>query len=376
MAFKPAIDCTHYLGDRPCRFKASCRCDHYEPMGHRILIIKLGALGDVVRTVCLLPTLKREYPTSHVTWVSRPAGVAILTGHPQIDLLAAFDGESVLALSQQRFDMVLSLDKEAAPTALCSEVSCPDKRGIGMSAFGTPEPCNAACEPYFQLALDDELKFRHNRKSYPQLIHEALALPYIRRPYQLFCGDKALQRARARLAGHCAESSVGVVGLNTGSGSVFANKSPRPSWWVELARQLRDRGCAVVLLGGPSERTINAWIAEQVGGGVHDAGTDNTEAEFVALISQCDVVVTGDTLALHVAVARRVAVVALFGPTCPQEIDLFGLGRKILSPVDCGPCYRRQCDRRPSCMDLMPADQVLAAVADHCRSRPTQRVAL
>jgi heptosyltransferase-2 len=72
-------------------------------------------------------------------------------------------------------------------------------------------------------------------------------------------------------------------------------------------------------------------------------------------------VVTGDTTALHLAVGLRKKVVALFGPTCAQEIELYGRGEKIVSPLSCSPCYRRSCDRDPNCMKTVSAEEVLKA---------------
>ena len=370
-----APDCKHYLGDRPCRYRQRCRCKHYAPRQPRIAIIKLGALGDVVRTACLLPTLKERHPDSHITWVSKPNGVRILRGHPQIDRLLTFDAETMLTLGQQRFDLVLSLDKEPGPTALCNTLACDDKRGIGMSEWGTPAPLDAACEPYFALGLDDDLKFHRNRKTYPQLIHEALGLGYIRRPYRLHPSGDALRRASEHFAPWRAQAAGPLVGLNTGAGAVFANKAPSPARWVTIGRALIERGCSIVLLGGPDEVDTNAWIAERLDGPVHDVGGDNTEPQFVALLGRCDAIITGDTFALHAAVARRVPVVALFGPTCAQEIDLFDLGRKLVSPVDCGPCYRRRCDRPHSCMDAISVASIADAVETLCRRRPARQVA-
>ncbi len=371
---EPATDCKHFLGDRPCVYRDRCRCDHYEAMGHRIAIIKLGAIGDVVRTACLLPTLKREYPTSHITWVSKPNGVRILAGHPHIDRRVAFDAEAMLTLPAQTFDLVLSLDKEPGPAALCNALNCPDKRGVGLSEFGTPEPINDACRPYFLLGLDDELKFNHNRDSYPKLIHDALGLPYIRQPYRLHPNSIALKRAATMFEPWRAAAAGPIVGLNTGCGAVFANKAPAPAQWVRIARELLDRGYGVALLGGPDEAAINTWIAERVAD-VHDSGVDNSEPEFVAVVGQCDAVITGDTLALHAAVSQRVPVVGLFGPTCGQEIDLFGAGCKIISDLSCGPCYRRSCDRSPSCMAAIGVEKIVAALESVCRRR-VERITL
>ena len=57
------LDCRYFLGDRPCKFKRSCPgCKEYSPMGQRILIVKLAASGDVLRTTPLLSGLKRAHP--------------------------------------------------------------------------------------------------------------------------------------------------------------------------------------------------------------------------------------------------------------------------------------------------------------------------
>lgn len=372
MTLELALDCKHYLGDRPCRYAQRCRCAHYEPMGMRVLIIKLGALGDVVRTACLLPTLHEQYQPVHVTWVTKPSGQRILAGHPQIDQLLAFDPANTLALTQQKFDLVISLDKEPAPTALAEAVAAPDKRGIGLSKWGTPRPMNPACESYFELGLDDELKFHVNRKSYPQLVHEALDLPYAHRPYELFFTEDEAARAEQLLAPWRIATQRPIVGLNTGSGAVFSHKAPNPDRWVQIARALIVRGYAPVLLGGPSEVDANAWIARRLDGEVFDTGGDHTESEFTAVVDQCDTVVAGDTLALHVAVARKAPVVVLFGPTCAQEIELFGRGEKIISQLPCGPCYKRDCTRMPSCTDAIDPEQIAEAVSRVCPAETVQ----
>ena len=61
-----AYDCRHFLGDRPCAWHKRegllCTCEHYEPITQRVLIVKLDAMGDVLRTTALLPArLRAEY---------------------------------------------------------------------------------------------------------------------------------------------------------------------------------------------------------------------------------------------------------------------------------------------------------------------------
>jgi heptosyltransferase-2 len=368
------LDCRHYRGDRPCAQGVSgvcpAQCPQHSPMGTRILIIKLGALGDVIRTAALLPGLKEQWPQSHVTWVTRESGVRTLANHPLIDRLVAFDAETLCHLEHERFDLCLSLDKEPGPTALAMRVDARDKRGIGLSAYGTPFPLNPECVPYFQLGLDNELKFRRSQQTYPELIYAAVGLEYGGQRYRLYPTEA--QRARAERLwndlGVCAGEVV--VGLNTGAGRVFANKNWPADKFVALAeRVIAQNGWRVALLGGPDERDLNASIAKACPG-VLDTGCDHPELEFAVLVRRCDVLVTGDTLAVHVAIAGDVPAVVLFGPTCPQEIDLYGRGEKIVTKLSCAPCYQRRCDRAPSCMADIAVERVLVAAARQVATSP------
>jgi heptosyltransferase-2 len=330
----------------------------------------------VIRTAALLPGLKAVWPASHITWVSQPSGVRVLANHPLIDRRLVFDAPTVCHLEYERFDLCLSLDKEPGPTALAMRVQATEKRGIGLSPYGTPYPLNEECAHYFHLGLSDPLKFRANDKSYPQLIYEAVGLTYRGERARLYpsAADQARAARRWRALGVGGEAVV--VGLNTGAGRVFANKSWSADQFVALARRVREKhGWQIALLGGPEERALNARIAA-VCPGVVDTGCDHSELEFAALVARCNVVVTGDTMAMHVASAAEVPCVVLFGPTCHQEIDLCGRGEKIVTELSCAPCYRRACDETPSCMDSITVERVCAAVKRWVNVAPTRPVAL
>ncbi|HFA50228.1 MAG TPA: glycosyltransferase family 9 protein [Bacteroidetes bacterium] len=363
MGLKIALDCRHFIGDRPCTFKMKCICENYSPMGKRILIIKLGALGDVVRTLSLLPSLKKVYPKSHISWVSLPNGVRILKGHPLIDQLFAYDSPGITALQAQEFDLIISLDKEPEPAGLCNILKAKEKKGICLSKWGTPQPTDPKVEPYFELGLDDDLKFFKNKKTYPELIHEALDVPYRREPYRLYPDKQAKEKAQ-RIFSSFTQSKRAVVGLNTGAGNVFACKAPSKEKWVEIAKELLNLGYLVALYGGPYEKELNQWINKACDNQLLDTGTDNTEMEFVALVGLSDVFVTGDTLGLHVAISQGVPTVALFGPTCAQEIDLFDNGVKLVTPAECAPCYKRSCQKNPNCMDIISSREIVQAVVN------------
>jgi heptosyltransferase-2 len=131
------------------------------------------------------------------------------------------------------------------------------------------------------------------------------------------------------------------------------------------------------LLGGESEREFNERVWELTANHrLLDVGCDNSMEEFFALVDACDAVVSSDSLGMHVAIARRVPTVALFGPTAAQEVDLFGRGEKIVTDFSCSPCYLKKCPLDVSCMQALSAGTVLESVEriiHHLREEPGLR---
>jgi heptosyltransferase-2 len=335
-------------------------------MGPRALIIKLAALGDVARTAALLPGLTRMFgEPPHVTWLTAPAAADLVRRMPGVDVVLPFGEESLARLRVERFDAMICLDKEPGPCAVASTVAAAQKFGIGLSRYGTPEPINVEAETYFELGLNDEEKFFNNRKSYQQLIYEAVGLDYRGERFEIEPTEADRAAAAARLKEIGADPARRWVGIHPGAGGVFAYKAWRESGHRALIEALIDarRELGVLLFGGPPE----AQLLDRLRRGldprrVVSTGTDNSLGTFLALLDSCVVVVCADSLALHLAVARRRRVVATFGPTCEQEIDLFGLGVKIKSPIECSPCYRRTCDKSPTCQDLIEDARAIEAV--------------
>jgi heptosyltransferase-2 len=118
------------------------------------------------------------------------------------------------------------------------------------------------------------------------------------------------------------------------------------------------------LLGGPQERERNREILEQAGGAAIDGGTDNSLLRFAALVKGCDVILSGDTTCMHLAIALKKRTVIFFGATCSQEIDLYNRGEKIVATIPCSPCYLKAgtCPINEQCMEEISVDEVLTAL--------------
>jgi ADP-heptose:LPS heptosyltransferase len=361
---KLKLDCRHFRGDKPCRFACGCEgCANYAPMGKRILIVKLDAIGDVARTTTILRPLHAKYDPCHITWLVHPAAEEMLRGNPLIDVALPYRPEALEPLRVQRFDLVLSLDKTPRATAVAMWSNAPEKLGFGLSEFGTVFPLNPEAEYAFQLGLDDDLKFRRNRKTYQEVLFEAIKLPYAKEEYAIEIDDRDRRRADALFEQWQIAPLTVVIGLNLGGGSAFANKMWNAGCATAFLEALmKELPCKALLFGAERERATIEQILAAGRPNVLSAGTGNTIRQFQALLARCTVVVTGDSLGMHLAVAEKRPVVALFGPTCAQEIELYGRGEVIAAPSHCAPCYRPECARNPSCMQEIEPGPVVAAV--------------
>ncbi|MCX5886603.1 MAG: glycosyltransferase family 9 protein, partial [Proteobacteria bacterium] len=118
-------DCRFFKGDIPCkphkRHGVHCTdpdgksCVHYDPMEKRILIIKLGAIGDVIRTTPVLRKLKEVYPSSEIWWLTHTPEILPASF---IDRPVRFDPASLLVVESTPFDIVYNLDKDSEACAV------------------------------------------------------------------------------------------------------------------------------------------------------------------------------------------------------------------------------------------------------------------
>ncbi len=363
--------CRFFNGYKPCGKNEICDslCPSMSVAKERILIVHLEALGAVVRSTSLLTSIKRKYPDSHVTWVTQKPSDQLLKGNPLIDRVLTTDRDDLLALGALQFDVALCVDKSLKAAGVLASTKFEKLYGFKVDAkLGAILPATDAAVELWELGLSDYKKFFVNKKPETQLSREALELPASVGSDEISSDEYfvPLNAAEFSLAAERRHQWAGanewVVGLNTGCSDVIQYKKLSIETHRELVLRLQAvAGVRVVLLGGPEDELRNQRIAH--GLDVVQSPTQSGLRDGLVSVQACDIVITGDSLGMHMAIALKKWVVAWFGPTCAHEIELFGRGVKVMSQAACSPCWKRQCNKDVMCYDLVSVPELLLGVS-------------
>jgi heptosyltransferase-2 len=364
------MDCRHFRGDRPCAAhkQYGCRCEdcrEYDPVTARILIVKIAADGDVLRTTCLLPALKDAYPGCHITWVTKPSAKPLLLNNPLIDRVLSPIEQFLPLLTVESFDLVINPDADLQSCSIASLAKGKEKRGFLLDEAGRIEALSVAAQEWLEMGLRDDLK-KQNRRSYPEIIYRVAGLHTLLHGPALHLTEEEIADAGEHLArcGWKPGNGVPVIGVNTGAGSRWRRKALPVETIEGLLERLLDGDTAVdiFLLGGPEEKDRNRHLSEKFGGKVVHTGIDNSLRRFAGIISYTDVLVAADTLALHIGIALGKYVVVHMGPTSSPEIDVRGKGEILVPDMDCLCCYLNDCDCHPACNELITPEVLVRSV--------------
>lgn len=291
----------------------------------KILIIKLGysetidsgisrfpSLGDVLRTTVIL----HHFDKDHVTWLVDEGAYPLLEGNPLINRILIYNLDSVLQLQSERFDTLINFEKVPGVCALADSISARRRYGFRFDAVKGEAEAYDGCERIFSLCKSDDLK-RMNKKSWQESLLQVIGTKWNRQEYVLGYKPKTIETHE--------------IGLNWAVGSKWPNKAWPMEQWEELKK----------LLDGKYTYSMQQ-------------GLDNLH-EYMDWINSCRLVVTNDSLGLHIAVALRKKVVVMYGPTNPKEMFFYGRGAVIYPDIDydCIPCLSTVCTKEKPCMDFI-----------------------
>ena len=258
-----------------------------------ILIVKLNATGDVVRTTALLRRL-----TGEITWITASNNRELLNGPASNVRCLAWEQRELAR--DRHYELVINLEDDADVAAFVAEVDHSNVFGAYLNARETVAYTDDA-RAWFDLSLisvhgrkrADELKLQ-NRRTYQELVFEGLGLRFEGERYVL--PDPAV----TDLSGDVAIAPV--------AGPVW----PMKGWthYDQLKRELEATGLQVNVL--PRRATL---------------------LEHMGDVRNHRCLVGGDSLPMHLALGTGTPCVTLFNCTSPWEIHDYGIQRKIVSPL-------------------------------------------
>src|SRR5258707_1908614 len=197
-----AFDCKFFLGDRPCVWHKQngvlCTCDRYEKVEERVLIIKLDAMGDVLRSTALLPPIVEAHPRAAITWITRKESVPLLQRNPHIAEVLELGPEALVHLQARTFDRVINLDASKISAALASTARSVRKDGFVLDERGYVQPTNDAARRWLEAGIFDDIK-RQGTATYQDRMAEILGLAGRRHRYVFTLSVDEVARAHAHL---------------------------------------------------------------------------------------------------------------------------------------------------------------------------------
>ncbi|MBU0501854.1 MAG: glycosyltransferase family 9 protein [Candidatus Margulisbacteria bacterium] len=319
----------------------------------RILIIKLGAIGDVLRTTSALKGLREKYSPACLDWLTSEVAKEVLLHNPLIDHLYTWPEKKRL----KPYDLVIGLEDELKVREFVSKISQEEILGAFADGYTPSSWFDMSAISRFGLEKANELK-RLNKKTFQEHLGELLGVRYGGYVFQLT--PEEIEYGRNFVKGLGIGRGKRIIGVNTGAGKRWQMKALGIEKTIELIKILsKELGVASLILGGKEEEQRNQIIAKETvmpSAGVHSI------RHFAAIINQCEVVVTSDSLAMHLAIALGKKLVVFFGPTSATEIELYGLGEKIQPQMDCLVCYRKTCDKKPSCMAGLSLAEIVEVI--------------
>lgn len=331
----------------------------------KILVIKLGAVGDVILAVPSLRMLRERYPQAsiHLMIDKKIAGLVskapYLNGVIPVDRKKISDWPYLLKLAKrlrkEGFDMSVDLQNSKWTHLAAFLGGVPERfgfsRGVLRFLVNRGEAYAKISEPPVKN------QFRILSKAGVRKLDETL---------ELWTDTESKERVEALFPEDFLKEGTRKIGLVVGSSPRWESKRWPSSYFKELAGRLsRELDCKIVLIGSAEDAQTASLIESEH---VLNLTGKTSLRDLVPLMRMLDVVVTGDTAPLHVAAAVKTRIVALFGPTDPKRHMPPSNHAAVLSRnLPCQPCYQGTCriEDTLACLKKISVDEVFHAVRRH-----------
>ncbi|MCK5733474.1 MAG: glycosyltransferase family 9 protein [Candidatus Latescibacteria bacterium] len=317
----------------------------------RILVIRAGAVGDLIMTLPVLRALRRRFPGAYIEVTGHPHSLALIAGQREIDAVSSInrreaahlyipDGPIPEALKRTfgAFDLIVAYVSETEGTLIENLRRTGAKRVIAWPPF--PDRCTHEADHLLEALRPLGVASSENA---PELVPTPLDRVFAARFWST----------------HNLRLDQRVLALHPGSGS------PSKCWPPERFARIADWAiesfsAAVLLIAGPADEEARHQTLSRMKG-TPVLASDFSLPRLAALLEQCTAFLGNDSGITHLAAAVGTPTVALFGPTNPRIWGPRGGHVKILHhETPCSPCddrHRRRCSHR-ICMERIAISEV------------------
>jgi lipopolysaccharide heptosyltransferase II len=321
----------------------------------RVLIVLLGAIGDVVRALPLAQRLRAAWPSARIAWAVEPAAAPIVEGHPALSEVIRFERRT----GPRAFAAFLAAVRRSAPD-LSLDLQRHLKSGVTSWWSGASVrvgfPWRNSREGNWLFHNRHVAAVEHFSPKVEQFLSFADHLGAAAAPVSFGLGSTPGERTRVgeMLADVRRPFAAFFLGSTWPSRSWF----PAPS--AALVRGLAERGVGVALIGGGAERPMADAILAERPGPVTDLVGRTTLRHAIGVLEQAAVAVGPDSGPMHIAAAVGTPVVSLWGATSPARSAPHGSEDLVVrGRAPCAPCYLSRCPIGRPCMESIGAEAVL-----------------
>lgn len=343
---------------------------------NRILLVRLGALGDVVHAIPVAAALRRAFPSARLDWLVSAKHRAILDLVPVIDRRIVLDGDrstggasllrAVRELRRSEYDVAIDLQGLVKSAVLARSA------GAGrVLGFATSYLRERLARPFYTDVYDPGCRGIYDPRETRHVVEinlgllEPLGIPVAPPEFPIDRVDSAVAAdVRRQTAGRYAL-------LNPGAH--WPNKRWPPSRLGKVAAALRERhGLMSVALWGHGEHELADEVVAHADGAAM-ALPPVSIADLVALTRGASVMVSGDTGPAHIAAAVGTPLVGIFGPTRPSRNGPWAPKDLTVSRADVCQCHHlRRCTLDRMCLLDIDVEEVLDAVERRLAAEPSR----
>lgn len=346
--------------------------------GRKILVLRLSAVGDVIRTLPAVKAVKKYFPSASITWMVEEPSKDLIESQPEIDDVILFPrrrwsegmkspkgwrrtaGEArrfVRSLRSRDFDVVLDFHG-ILKTGLLSFFSGAPKR-VGFDRRSTKEGNFLFSNVKVKLPAERISRFDRNFN-----LLKGIGLEVRPEEYPLHVPAEDREYVNSFFNELVPPAGSPSIAIHPGTSPKTTYKRWFPDRYAYLAdRLVREMNATVLFTWGPGEldwvKMIQRRMKEYSVLGPHTL----TLTQLAEVFRHCDLYIGGDTGPMHIASLMGVPAVVLFGPTDPVMNEPFGPHKKVVKNVGCNPCRDRSC-RRLNCMEDITVDDVFKATRE------------